>query len=236
MIEGNVGAGKSTLAKALHKRILNSKLFMEPVEENPYLQLFYKDPERWALEMQYFLFGARYKMHIEAIDYTWETFQTCIFDRSIYGDAVFEENLYLSGLITETGHRSYRSFADVVLKGRGQLVPHMMIYLSVSPEECMRRIKGERKRDCEKGISLDYLKGLNDGYFRLISRMKDLGTKVIELNWENYGDVDQVVEDLGLNESWQGWSRPKKKKDKNFDTLPGQKDLFDKKHDIPLNG
>lgn len=52
IIEGIIGAGKTTLCSHLQQRILKSKVFREPVGENPYLKRFYENQERWALEMQ----------------------------------------------------------------------------------------------------------------------------------------------------------------------------------------
>ena len=61
---------------------------------NPYLQKFYEEPNRWALEMQYFLMARRYQMHRKAVEQEWQEGITTIHDRSIYGDSVFAAVLY----------------------------------------------------------------------------------------------------------------------------------------------
>jgi len=207
VVEGLIGCGKSTLSKALSERIPNSRLFEEPVESNPYLADFYKDKKRWGLEMQFWLFTRRYQMHREAIQHIWKTSCTCIFDRSLYGDAVFEKHLYLSGDITYAGHMNYRAFRDTILRAEGQLHPHKMIFLQVTPEECYRRIKEVRRRQCESEIPLEYLKGLNNLYQELNREMRELGTDVIEVDWEKYGDVDEIMKRLALSGDWEGWRK-----------------------------
>src|SRR5277367_3948639 len=88
IVEGNIGAGKSSITKAIAEK-LKAHAMYEPVESNPYLDDFYKDQKRWALEMQYWLMAKRFKMHEEAIEHIMTTGQAVIMDRSIYGDAVF---------------------------------------------------------------------------------------------------------------------------------------------------
>jgi len=83
IIEGNIGAGKSTLTKQLSEA-LNAKPFYEPVETNPYLEKYYLDPKQFALPMQFYLMSNRYELHQEGIKHIWKTQQSCLFDRSIY--------------------------------------------------------------------------------------------------------------------------------------------------------
>src|SRR5687768_357995 len=94
IVEGIIGSGKTTLSKDLQERIFRSKVFNEPVTENPYLERFYSNPKRWALEMQYFLMAHRYRMHVDAIQEEWNNGITSIFDRSIFGDKAFADVLH----------------------------------------------------------------------------------------------------------------------------------------------
>ena len=106
IIEGNIGAGKSTLTKQLAEK-LNARAFYEPVESNPYLEDFYKDPKKYALPMQFYLMSVRYEMHQQGIEHTWRTGQTCIFDRSIYGDYVFAKKNWLDGNMSDLDFENY---------------------------------------------------------------------------------------------------------------------------------
>ena len=66
IIEGQIASGKTTLTKNICSK-LNFKPMFEPVETNPYLEKFYKDKERWALEMQFWFLVKRFEMHNEAV-------------------------------------------------------------------------------------------------------------------------------------------------------------------------
>lgn len=189
IVEGLIGSGKSTLCEKLGET-LNYKVMYEPVAENPYLEKFYADPKRWALEMQYYLMSARFKMHQEAIDHIWKTGQSVIMDRSIYGDAVFCEKNYMDGNIDALGFRSYMYMRDVMF--RFLMVPHITMYLNASPETCLNRIHS-RGRDCEKGIPKPYLAGLDMLYQKLLIDLENRGSKIVRLDWEVFMSVFDIV-------------------------------------------
>jgi len=165
VIEGIIGAGKTTLAERLVKTGSNYHLYKEPVKENPYLEKFYEDPARYALEMQYYLMSARYRMHLEGIEKEWMLGFTTIFDRSIYGDTAFAAANYRLGTIDKLGYESYVKMFDVM--SRTLLVPHYMIYLDVSVKTAQERI-ANRGRECEKGIPDKYLQTLHDCYMQYV--------------------------------------------------------------------
>ena len=66
VIEGNIGVGKTTLARALAER-LGYKAFLEPALENPFLERFYADPHKYALKLQFWIFRQRYRTFLEAV-------------------------------------------------------------------------------------------------------------------------------------------------------------------------
>lgn len=68
IVEGNIGVGKSTLACQLARQ-LNYKVFLEPTTKNPYLAKFYKDPKRYALKLQLWIFRQRFKTYIDATEH-----------------------------------------------------------------------------------------------------------------------------------------------------------------------
>ena len=95
VIEGVIGVGKSILSEKLGQE-LGYRVMKEPVSDNPYLESFYRDPKRYALEMQFWLMSKRFAMHQDAVQYIWQTGNGVIMDRSIYGDAIFaKQKLYL---------------------------------------------------------------------------------------------------------------------------------------------
>lgn len=194
-IEGLIGVGKSTLTKALAE-MLRAKPFFEPVEENPYLELFYNNPKRYALEMQFWLMSQRFQMHEQAIRHVWQTGQSVIMDRSIYGDWIFAKKNWLDGNIEEVGYKSYLKHRDVM--SRYLLTPHTVLWLRAHPTTCLDRI-GSRGRDCEKMIPLEYLYGLHSLHAELMEEMRTRGSKVVTLDWDDpYQDVNNAARQAGL--------------------------------------
>lgn len=189
-IEGNIGAGKSTLTEALANK-LGAVAMFEPVKENPYLDRFYSNPRRYALEMQFWLMSRRFEMHEKAIRHIWKTAQSVIMDRSIYGDWVFAKRNYLDGNIDEAGYASYlhhRKTMDQYL-----LTPHVMLWLNAHPQTCQDRI-ATRGRECEALVPIDYLKGLHALHIELMNDMRERGARVIALDWDTpYQDIGEVA-------------------------------------------
>ncbi|GKT36644.1 Deoxynucleoside kinase like protein [Aduncisulcus paluster] len=190
IIEGNISAGKSTLAKKLAST-LGLRLFQEPVVENPYLAKFYEDPCKWALKMQMWLLKQRYDTYQEGIKHFKATGQGIIFDRSIYSDDVFARNSTKCGQISPDGYKKYWAKRAEYLEHCE--IPHYTIYLDVSPEICHYRIRHVRCRACESSIPLEYLKALHSEYLTFLHDMKQKGSIVLRIDWERFGSVDSIV-------------------------------------------
>ncbi len=188
IIEGLIGAGKTTLSEELARR--NGWIAMkEPVEDNPYLEKFYKDPRRYALEMQFWLLSRRFKMHQEAIEMVWKDKKTVIMDRSIYGDAVFCKKNFLDDNIDYDGYHNYLHMRDVMF--RFLMVPQKTFYLEVGVDTAIDRIE-KRGRDCEKAVSKSYLAGLDRLYGELLIDLEERGSHVTVVNWEK--PLDQSID------------------------------------------
>jgi deoxyadenosine kinase len=190
IIEGLIGAGKSTLCTNLMNTYGWTTLF-EPVDENPYLDKFYADPKIYGLEMQFWLMSRRFQQHQIAVETIWRQGKTVLMDRSIYGDNVFCKKNYLDGNITKDGLENYQKMQDVML--RYLMVPHYTIYLDASPASCLDRIK-LRSRDCELGISLEYLQGLQEIYYDLLDNLAHRGSHVVRVPWDTFLSTDKVME------------------------------------------
>jgi deoxyadenosine/deoxycytidine kinase len=156
-IAGNIGAGKSTLVALLSER-LGFQPYYEPVAENPYLEDFYRDMERWAFQSQVFFLSYRIKSHRDLARES----RSVVQDRSMYEDAeVFARNLYERGKMSErdwsTYGELYRTACDLLPP------PDLVIYIRASLPTLEARIAG-RGRDFESGIPREYLAGLNRLY------------------------------------------------------------------------
>lgn len=188
-IEGNIGSGKTTLSEKLANK-LEARVMYEPVRENPYLDQFYADPKRFALEMQFWLMSRRFELHEEAVKHIWKTGQTVIMDRSIYGDWVFAKKNWIDGNIDDIGYASYLKHRDVMNKYL--MAPHVVLFLNVSPDDCQNRIVA-RGRGCEQAIPLTYLRGLHDLHRELAVEMSGRGSKVVQLDWSRFGEIEDVA-------------------------------------------
>lgn len=194
-VEGLIGIGKTTLANNIAKE-LGIKVVEEPVQANPYLDAFYKDPKRWALEMQFWLLSTRFRMHRDVIQHIWDSQEACVMDRSIYGDQMFAKQHWLDGNIDNIGYNSYMDHREVV--NNQLLVPHVTIFLEADPEICLKRIVS-RGRSFEQAIPLSYLKGLQERHFELAYEMKQRGTRVVHIKWDEFKTTNEVLEEAGLS-------------------------------------
>jgi len=180
-VSGLIGVGKTSLTKVLAAS-LGYKPCFEPVEENPYLEDFYRDMNRWTFNMQLYLLAERFRLHQEVIwDPCHQTGGGIVQDRTIYEDTIFARMHREDGLMDERDYQVYINHFSIMR--RYLVYPDMILYLRVKPEVAMARIK-KRGRDAEVGIEMPYLERLFEGYEDFADEMKRY-TVVLELDWEN---------------------------------------------------
>jgi len=128
------------------------------VEDNPYLDDFYNEMERWSFNLQIYFLNSRFRQILEIR----ERGEKVIQDRTIYEDAyIFAPNLHAMGLMTNRDYENYKSLFDLmesVTKG-----PDLLIYLRSSIPNLVKQIH-KRGRDYENSISIEYLSRLNERY------------------------------------------------------------------------
>jgi len=186
-IAGNIGAGKTTLTKLLSKHY-NWEPHYESVDENPYLDDFYGEMERWSFNLQVYFLNSRFRQILEIRKSGKEIIQ----DRTIYEDArIFAPNLHAMGLMTNRDFKNYSSLFELM----EQLVspPDLLIYLRGSISSLVGQIH-KRGRDYENSISIDYLSRLNERYEAWITNY-DKG-KLLIIDIDNL-DFVKNPEDLG---------------------------------------
>ena len=194
IIEGNIGAGKSTFAQHL-ANALDGEYLPEPADgSNPYLEDYYKDPSRWAFEMQMFLLTKRYRAQKYAQSKIRHNGGFVVLDRSYYGDVCFanvqRKMLYFS-------ERDYSTYLSHHSDMKTNLEPPAMaIFLNVSPEICQARIEKrlteKTGRQCESGITLDYLYSLDDEISHLAEALRGK-TIVKEMLWNSGKSDDEIA-------------------------------------------
>lgn len=186
-IAGNIGAGKTTLTKLLAKHFKWTPQF-EDVVDNPYLDDFYNEMERWSFNLQIYFLNSRFRQLLEIRDSN----KSIIQDRTIYEDAfIFAPNLHAMGLLTNRDYNNYKSLFDLMESVVD--APDLMIYLRSSIPNLVSQIH-KRGRDYENSISIDYLSRLNERYEAWIHGY-DKGQLLI-IDVDNLDFVDNP-EDLG---------------------------------------
>jgi len=156
-IAGNMGSGKTTLTKMLSEHY-GWKAHYEEVEENPYLDDYYRDIKRWSFNLEIFFLRQRFR-DLLAIA---KSSDTIIQDRSIYeGVYVFVANNRAMGNLSE---RDFATYMDLFEQMSSVVkFPELMIYLRASVPHLVGNIQ-KRGRSYEQGIPLEYLQNLNSRY------------------------------------------------------------------------
>ncbi len=161
-VAGNIGAGKSTLTELLSARYHLTPVY-EAVDENPYLEDFYKDMPRYAFHSQMFFLAKRLEQHLKQVN----PGNRLIQDRTIYEDAgVFARALFEEGVMSARDYASYRRMYGAILQALRP--PDLLVYLEASVPTLQRRIQ-QRGRSFEQGIGEAYLSRLNRLYERWIA-------------------------------------------------------------------
>ncbi|RPH99926.1 MAG: deoxynucleoside kinase [Calditrichaeota bacterium] len=212
-IAGNIGVGKTTLTTLLAEK-LQLKPFFERVINNPYLDDFYRDMNRWSFNLQVYFLSQRF-IDQSAIS---ASKVPCIQDRSIYEDAeIFAYILHKQGFMSDRDYENYcdlfRIMTDYLRK------PDLILYLKASTWTLITRIR-KRGREFEKKITIDYLHELNEAYDRWIKSIEstipvmtvDADNVDFERNPEQMQDIyNQLAIYLGKEVS--GWNIRKPNQD-----------------------
>ncbi len=192
-IAGNIGAGKTTLTKLLAKHYKWDPHF-ESVEENPYLDDFYSEMERWSFNLQVYFLNSRFRQILELRKGGKDIIQ----DRTIYEDSqIFAPNLHAMGLMTNRDFSNYSSLFELM----ENLVtpPDLLIYLRADISSLVGNIH-KRGRDYENSISIDYLSRLNERYEAWISSYSKGKLLIIDVDnldfVENQEDLGSIIDKI----------------------------------------
>ncbi len=163
VIAGNIGSGKTTLTKMLAKHY-GWDVRLESVTYNPYLEDYYKDMPRWALNLEVYFLKERFRDLLEIR----KSDKPVIQDRSIYeGVYIFSSNNHDMGNMSDRDYDTYMGLFNSMMMVVEK--PDLMVYLRASVPHLVDNIH-KRGRGYEQNMRLDYLKNLNDRYDRFFQR------------------------------------------------------------------
>ena len=190
-IAGNIGAGKTTLTKSLGKHYKYEVEF-EDVVDNPYLDDFYNQMERWSFNLQIYFLNSRFRQLRDIIS----NGRNVIQDRTIYEDAnIFAPNLHAMGLMTNRDYKNYRSLFNLMEETVKS--PDLLIYLRSSIPNLVSQIH-KRGREYENSISIEYLSRLNERYEAWIHSYEKGELLVVDIDdidfVESKDDLQKIID------------------------------------------
>lgn len=179
VVEGPIGAGKTSLARRLAERF-EARTVLEEPQANPFLERFYRDSARYALPTQlFFLFQRANQLR--------ELAQRDLFSQAAVGDFLFEKDpLFARLTLTDDELALYRQiFASLQPQAP---TPDLVIYLQAQPDTLVERVR-RRGIPNEAAISEDYLRALVDAYSRFFHHFD--AAPVLIVNTEHLNPVDR---------------------------------------------
>lgn len=187
-VGGLIGTGKSTL---VNKLATNNgyTIYEEPVDNNPFLVDYYKDPARWSFTLQVYYLWERYKQAQEAHMVSLRG-ETVILDSSLYSDFAFALLQHNSGYFTDDEYRTYLNMHKIIASQTAY--PEIFVWLNLLPEQTLERIK-KRSRGCESSIPIEYLRNLYMAYNTVLEKLSK-HTTIITVDAQP--DADTVYENV----------------------------------------
>ena len=176
-IEGNIGAGKTTLALMMSADF-NARLILERFADNPFLPKFYEDPKRFAFTLEMSFLADRYQRISDDLS------QLDLFSDFIVSDYDIYKSLIFSKITLEPDEfKLYRTLFKLMYKDIA--VPDLYVYLYQSSEQLKSNIK-KRGRDYEQQIELEYLEKINSGYLEFLKSQKEMRVKIIDITSRDF--------------------------------------------------
>lgn len=173
VIEGNIGAGKTTLAKMIAEEY-NAKLVLEQFADNPFLPKFYEDQERYSFPLELSFLADRYTQIKK------EVLNLDLFHSFLVADYYFAKTaIFAQNTLKSDEYRLFRQIFDIVFESMPK--PDLYVYLHANVDRLMGNI-AIRGRDYEKQITPSYLDNIAKGYFRFFKQINSFPLLIIDIN------------------------------------------------------
>ncbi len=191
VIEGNIGAGKTSLATRMADD-MKARLILEKFADNPFLPKFYNDPDRYSFPLELSFLAERYKQHKEELTHH------DIFSPLAIADYYFSKSLIFASItLPEDEYNLYRQLYNIIHQHLPR--PDLYVYLWLPVEQLLDNIRS-RGRNYEKGINSEYLKKLQDRYFVYMKNRHEMKCLVIDTRNidfvhrdEDYAKIKDVI-------------------------------------------
>lgn len=175
--EGNIGAGKTTLATKIAEDF-NAKTVLERFADNPFLPKFYKDQNRYAFPLEMSFLADRYKQLTDDLA------QFDLFKDFIVADYhIFKSLIFAKVTLAEDEYRLYKTMFDIIYKEMPK--PDLYVYLYQNSEQLLLNIK-KRGRSYEQEIPAEYLDKINNGYLDYIKSQTELNVLIIDVSGKDF--------------------------------------------------
>jgi deoxyadenosine/deoxycytidine kinase len=173
VIEGNIGAGKTTLATRIAEQF-NARLILERFADNPFLPKFYQDPDKYSFQLELSFLASRYRQLNEELG------PQDLFKTFTVADYYFMKSLvFAASTLKGDEYNLYRQIFHIIYSSLPK--PDIYIYLHLRTERLLENIRN-RGRDYEKSITAEYLQKIQDSYFTFFRQNQENRYLVIDIN------------------------------------------------------
>jgi deoxyadenosine/deoxycytidine kinase len=195
VIEGNIGAGKTTLATRIAEQF-NARLILEQFADNPFLPKFYQDPDKYSFPLELSFLASRYKQLNDELG------SQDIFKAFTVADYYFMKSLvFAASTLKGDEYNLYRQIFYIIYSSLPK--PDIYVYLHITTERLLKNIS-RRGRDYEKSITGEYLQKIQDSYFTFFKQNPENKYLIIDVNEidfvANKSHYSKMIDTIFLND------------------------------------
>lgn len=197
VIEGNIGAGKTSLVNMISKEY-NARMILEQFTDNPFLPKFYNDPERYSFPLELSFLADRYRQLKSQLG------EQDLFSSFTISDYYFMKSLiFAKSTLADDEYKLYRQIFHIIYKSLPK--PGLYVYLHIDIDKLLTNI-AKRGREYEKSITPEYLKKIQNGYFEFFKQEKDLKIVIIDaspIDFVNNRDDFERLNNVIFNKNYE---------------------------------